>query len=134
MNNTIHALTRKRRELTCQMNALADSHAQMGADLEALDAVLRMIDPDIDLSEIPALKVINRPAWARKGEIIRLVFTILRKANGPMTTDEIAARVAMDRGETKSARIRKSVYKALDMARQRGNVCCASDGLWEVVR
>jgi hypothetical protein len=115
MSHAIHALTRKRRELTCRINALAD-------ELAALDTVLRSLDPDIDLEAIPALRIVNRVQWAAKGEITRAVFDVLRRANGPMTTDEIAQRIADGRGIAMCQRIRKSVYKALDTACVRGNV------------
>lgn len=46
-----------------------------------------------------------------------------------MTTDAIAQRIADERGEAMCQRIRKSVYKALDQAAQRGNVARV-DGGW----
>ena len=118
----ISALVRRRRELTCRMNTLADEHAGLSDELAALDRVLASFAPDMDIEAIPPLRIVGRVAWAAKGEITRAVFTVLRKANGPMTTDAIAQRVAEDRREAMSPRIRKSVYKALDQARQRGNV------------
>ncbi|MDR7156001.1 hypothetical protein J2W40_002837 [Sphingobium xenophagum] len=104
------------------MNMLADEHAGLSDELSALDRVLESFAPDMDIEAIPPLRIVGRVTWAAKGEITRAVFAVLRKANGPMTTDAIAQRVAEDRGEAMSPRIRKSVYKALDQARQRGNV------------
>ncbi len=121
MKAAVHALIRKRRELTCRINAMAD-------ELAALDTVLRSLDPTLELEAIPALRIVNRVQWAAKGEITRAVFSVLRKANGPMTTDAIAQRIADERGEAMSARIRKSVYKALDQAKQRGNVTAVVGG------
>ncbi|MDT7536070.1 hypothetical protein OVY48_21975 [Sphingobium sp. SA2] len=104
------------------MNMLADEHAGLSDELAALDRVLASFAPDMDIEAIPPLRVVGRVTWAAKGEITRAVFAVLRKANESMTTDAIAQRVAEDRGEAMSPRIRKSVYKALDQARQRGSV------------
>lgn len=136
--NTVSALVRRRRELTCEMNRLAEAHAKLAGELQALDKVLVMFQPNLEPDAIPALRIVSQPTWAKKGEITRLVLTILRKANGPLSTDAIAQRAAEARGEPVSARVRKSVYKVLDQQRQRGLVRSVEEtGLWlqwEVVR
>jgi hypothetical protein len=136
--NTVSALVRRRRELTCEMNRLSEAHAKLAVELDALDTVLVMFQPDIKPDSIPALRIVSQPTWAKKGEITRLVLSMLRTANGPMTADFIAQRVAQARGEPVSARVRKSVYKVLDQQRQRGLVRSVEEaGLWlqwEVVR
>lgn len=60
MKMVVHGLVRKRRELTCRINALAD-------ELAALDTVLRSIHPGIDLDAIPPLRIVNRVQWAVEG-------------------------------------------------------------------
>jgi hypothetical protein len=118
----VSALVRRRRERACRMNVLAGEHAPLSAELVALDQVLASFAPGMDIEAIPPLRIVGRVKWAAKGEITRAMFNILRKANGPMTTDAVAQRIADERAESMSPRIRKSVYKALDQARQRGNV------------
>jgi hypothetical protein len=113
------------------MNRLSEAHAKLAGELDALDKVLVMFDPDIEPETIPALRIVSQPTWAKKGEITRLVLSTLRIANGPMTTDAIAQRVAEARDEPVSARVRKSVYKALDQQRQRGLVRSRGANLWE---
>lgn len=126
--NTVSGLVRRRRELTCEMNRLAEAHAKLAIELDALDRVLVMFQPDIEPDAIPALRIVSQPTWAKKGEITRLVLSTLRTANGPMSTDCIARRVAEARSEPVSARMRKSVYKVLDQQRQRGLTCLDAQG------
>ena len=134
-DHVISGLIRRRRELTCRMNVLAEEHGRLSGELAALDTVLAMFKPELDPSEIPALRVVSLPKWAKRGEITRAVLAILRMANAPLSANEIAARIAEQRGEVECARIRKSVYKALDQQRLRGQVT-SSQGqrgllLWE---
>ncbi len=77
---TVFGLIRRRRELTCRMNALAEEHGRLSSELAALDTVLGMFRPDIEPSDIPALRIVSRPKWANRGEITRAVLAILRTA------------------------------------------------------
>jgi hypothetical protein len=102
------------------MNALAAEHGRLSGELAALDTVLGMFRTDLVPDAIPALRIVSQPTWAKRGEVTRAVLAILRKANAPLSTDEIAARIAQQRGEADCVRIRKTVYKALDQRRLRG--------------
>ena len=48
----ISALVRRRRELTCCMNMLAEEHAGPSDELAALDRVLESFAPDMDIKAI----------------------------------------------------------------------------------
>lgn len=102
------------------MNTLADEHGRLAGELAALDTVLVMFKPDLDLAAIPALQAVKRPLWAKSGETTRAVLTILRESNAPLPIDDIVARIAEQRREVACERIRKTVYKALYQRRLRG--------------
>lgn len=119
------------------MNTLAEEHGKLADDLAALDTVLTMFRPDLDLAAIPALQVVNRPVWAKPGETTRAALSILRESNGPLSTDEITAKVAERCGVVPCDRLRHTVYKALDQRRLRGQVVSTGARgfmLWELQR
>ena len=111
--------------------------------LAALDATIQGIDPGIVLERIKPKTFRAPPDWARRGEMTRIVFSILRTANEPMTTREIAVQMlverALDREDQRLLTLMvKRVGVALRNARERG-LTKAEQGpgqfmLWEVVR
>lgn len=65
-------------------------------DLGHVDGTLKIIMPDL-VVETTAPKVFRPPAdWSKRGEIARVVLSILRTARG--TTREIAERMVVERG------------------------------------
>jgi hypothetical protein len=94
----LEALKRKRAEIT---GRLARCHAEIGqlsADLEHLDATLRLFAPDF-VAESVLPKVFTPPkSWSKRGEMSRAVLSILRVAKGPLSTREIAYMVIQQRG------------------------------------
>ena len=96
--HVISGLLRRRRELA---GALLDALAQVDAlsdDMEALDATLRLFDSGIVLSAIPAPLRRPKPDWAGRGEVVRIVFSLLREAHEPLSALAIANAVMARRG------------------------------------
>jgi hypothetical protein len=90
--HVIAGLVRKRAELAGKLEAAHAEVRQLVIDIDAVDATLRMFQPDIDLQEIRPKPLPPRHA-AYKGEVSRLVFEALRTAHHPMTTAELAVHV-----------------------------------------
>ena len=104
-------------ELLAQTDALA-------RDLEALDRTLRMFAPELTPETIPPRRSRPQPDWAIRGEVVRIVFALLRDADAPMPTREIVAAVNRARGidgEITFLQI-KRVRKCLDRQRDKGTV------------
>lgn len=121
-DHVISGLIRRRRELAGNILELLGRVDALANDLEALDQTLRLFDPDIQLDTIPALQSRPKPDWALRGEVVRIVFALLREAGAPMTTHEIVAGVNQARGiegEITFLQI-KRVRKCLDRQRARG--------------
>jgi hypothetical protein len=78
---------------------------EIEADIEHVRAVVAMLNPAFDLSTIkPVIRnVPNR--WFRRGECFRAALDVLRRAEGPLTSKEIAIRVLHARGVTKPDRL-----------------------------
>ena len=96
----------------------------LSRDLDALDHTLRLFAPGIELDQIPALQSRPKPDWALRGEVVRIVFAILRDAPEPIPTRELIAAVNRERGiagEITFLQV-KRLRKCLDRQRARGTL------------
>jgi hypothetical protein len=134
----IHDLTRKRRELTHDINKLFESANRLREDVEAIDRVMALYRPDAVPETILPLNFRRTAEWAARGEITRLMFDVLRKANGPLSMPEVTSLVMAMRGveaDAITAMHKKAVYKALDQQRLKGRVTAHKEGrnvLWSI--
>ena len=136
-------LAKRRAELTGKIEATHAQLRQMLADLESLDATILQFDPAFHVEAIRP-KAFRPPAdWANRGQMSRVVLSILRQAAEPLTTRDIALELlisrAMDKRDQKLLRLMtKRVGVALRTQRENGVV--ASDQgpgqfqLWRVAR
>lgn len=122
--NVLHALTRKRAELAglIEHNQLQLRH--LIAELDHIDAAIRIFNPTIDIGSIRAKPVPPRHA-AFKGEVTRIVLDSLRHADVPLTSRDIAMRLMTDRGLNQDDRelagiMVKRVCACLRVQRMRG--------------
>ena len=90
----VAGLKRKRAELDGELRLAERRVAQLGADLGAIDATIRIFDPSVQVRTIkPRLKR-GRPASIPAGAFSRTVLDVLRQASEPLSTREIGAGVA----------------------------------------
>lgn len=87
--NVLHALIRKRAQVAGKIEANQNELRTLVAELDALDATLRIFDPDIDVCDIDPKPVPVRHQ-AFRGEVTRIVQSVLRKASDYVTSTEIA--------------------------------------------
>lgn len=95
--NTVSGLIDKRREIAGRIEHAQRELRALVADLDHLDAAIRIFDPDADIG--PAKRY---PAahGAFRGEMARFVMSALREAKAPLTSLEIANGVMQGRGLT----------------------------------
>ncbi|HEU4960802.1 MAG TPA: hypothetical protein VFT56_10370 [Sphingomonas sp.] len=131
----LEALKRKRAELTGEIARCHASLTTLSADLEHLDATLRLFDPAF-VAESVLPKVFTPPkSWSKRGEMSRAVLSILRVAKGPLSTREIAAMIVQQRGLESDAGIlnvmTRRVGHVLRDKREKGAVRSIEEtGLW----
>ena len=135
-------LVKKRAELSGQLATMHDAIAQMVRDLEHLDATIRIIAPDYEPEGI-APKLFRPPDdWSKRGQMSRMVLSILRTADQPLTSRDIAARMVLERGLAMDAKLLRTMTKRVSTAlrdqRDKGRVA-SEDGpgtyqLWGVSR
>lgn len=90
--HTIHALRRKRAEVSGQVVRAEEALAQLRADLLHVDAVLRMFDPDADPDAIKPLRDAIRSEFFAPNELNRLVLQLIRH-RGPISTPDLCRAV-----------------------------------------
>lgn len=91
------ALIRKRAELAGEIEAQDATLSQLRADLVHLDAAIRIMSPDTDPEAIRPKKPSRKGCdWFGRGELARMVLDVLREAQGPLSSTEIA-RAIMER-------------------------------------
>jgi hypothetical protein len=125
--HTINGLIRKRSELLGRIEHHVSQWQQAAHDLEHVDAVLRIMSPELDLAGIKAKPVPPLHA-AYKGEVARLVLDCFRQHPGkPLSTVFITEYVMAQRGlDARDRNLRnlllKRVSACLGTWRRKGRV------------
>jgi len=136
-------LVKRRAELTGDIERTHDALRKMVTDLENLDATIRQFDPSHNVEAIRPKAFRPPKDWANRGEMSRIILTILRLASEPMTTRDIAVELlvtrALDRSDVRLLRLMtKRVGVALRGQKDGGTVrVLPGPGqmvLWEVAR
>jgi hypothetical protein len=102
-------LVRRRAELTGRIEAAHAELRRMLADLEALDATILQFDPSYRVEAIRPKAFRPPKDWSNRGQMSRVVLSILRQAAEPMTSADIALELlvsrALDRHDRKLLRL-----------------------------
>lgn len=140
---TMVGLVKKRAWLAGEIENTHTKLRQLVADLEALDATLKIFDPNIVVEAIKP-KAFRPPAdWAKRGEMSRIVLSILRMASEPLTTRDVAYQLLIERALDKhdqrllrlmSKRVGVALRGQRDMGRVRSVEGPGQFSLWEVAR
>ena len=136
-------LVKRRAELTGEIEAIHERLRKLLADLESIDATILQFDPKHRVETIRPRAIRPPKDWSNRGQMSRIVLSILRQAAEPMTTRDIALELlvsrALDREDQKLLRLMtKRVGVALRIQRDNG-VVRSEQGpgqfvLWEVAR
>lgn len=136
-------LVKRRAEMTGEIEAIHTRLSGLLAALESLDATILQFDPSHRVEAIRPRALRPPKDWSNRGQMSRIVLSILRQAAEPLTTRDIALELlvarAMDKKDIKLLKLMtKRVGVALRIQRDNG-VVKAEQGpgqfvLWEVVR
>jgi hypothetical protein len=139
----VTGLVKRRGELAGEIKATHEALRKMVDDLETLDKTLRMVAPDMEVEAIRP-KQFRPPAdWSHRGQMSRLILSIMRQSRDLLTTREIAAQMLLERAmgadDVKLLRIMtRRVATALRDQRERGTVRSEQGPgqyqLWELAR
>lgn len=136
-------LVKRRSEIAGEIERTHDHLKKLIGDLETLDATILQFDPTYDLEGIRAKAFRPPKDWANRGEMTRLVLSILRQAEEPLTSRDIALELLVTRAlDANDQKLLRLMTKRADVAlrRQRDNqVVRSAQGpgqymVWEVAR
>ncbi|MHB1302960.1 MAG: hypothetical protein ACYCZB_05725 [Acidiphilium sp.] len=139
----ITGLVKRRAALTGEIEALHERLRGLLADLESLDATIVQFDASYKVESIKPKAFRPPKDWSHKGQMSRVVLSILRQASEPMTSRDIALEMlisrALDQSDLKLLRLMtKRVGVALRTQRENG-IVTAEQGpgqfvLWEIAK
>src|SRR5688572_9119658 len=105
----VTGLVKRRAELAGEIERTHEALRKMVLDLENLDATIVQFSPGFVPEAIRA-KTFRPPAdWSKRGEMTRVILSVLRCAAEPLTTRDIAYQLlverALDKHDQKLARL-----------------------------
>lgn len=136
-------LVKRRAELAGEIEATHEHLRSMVLALENLDATITQFDPTYQVEAIRPKAFRPPKDWANRGEMTRLILSVLRQAAEPLTTRDIAfellASRALDKSDQRLLRLMtKRVGVALRGQQEKG-VVRSDQGpgqyrIWEIAR
>lgn len=125
-HHTLSGLIRKRQEVAAELDAAQSRVRQLVMDIDAVDATIRLFQPDINLDAVK-VRPTPRRHEAHRGDTSRLILSLLREAGEPLSHREITQRVMTARGLNLADRalcqtLRDRVGASLRGMRERGTL------------
>jgi len=125
--HVLSGLVAKRAELAGDIERTQADLQRMIRDLENLDATILLFDADYQIAAIKPKSFRPPSDWAKRGEMTRIILSVLRQASEPLTTRDIAFQLmverALDTGDVRFLRLMtKRVGVALRYQRDKGLV------------
>lgn len=119
MPHVLSGLIAKRAELAGEIEASEARLHELRTALDHLDATIRLFDPAFPVAGIRAKQPRNSAHLFGSGELVRLVFGVLREAAEPLTIRQIAEAVMQAKGLPEDGRTRQMVERRVHRTAQR---------------
>jgi hypothetical protein len=71
---------------------------KLTSDMKHIEAVIRMFEPGYDVRRIAVRRRNRKNPWFKRGTLFRAALDVLRRADGPLTTREIAVAMLRAKG------------------------------------
>ena len=128
----LNGLIKKRSEIAGRIHSAHAEAARLVAELDHLDCVIRLFDPEIDFEVLP-VKALPPPNAAFRGEFQRSLLEFLRGQQRWLTTDYLCVKVMVQRRMNETDRAlrvitRKRVGHALKRLQGKGVVASRKSG------
>ena len=136
-------LVKRRATLTGEIEAIHERLKKLLTDLESIDATILQFDPSHKVEAIRPRALRPPKDWSNRGQMSRIVLSILRQAAEPLTSRDIALELLVARALDKRDRkllglMTKRVGVALRTQRENGTVHSEQGPgqfvLWQVAR
>jgi hypothetical protein len=96
-DHVISGLVKRRAQLAGDIELTHAALRKMVLDLENLDATIQQFDPSFQVETIKPKAFRPPKDWANRGEMTRIVLSILRQASEPLTSRDIALQMLIER-------------------------------------
>lgn len=139
----VSGLVKRRAALAGEIEATHETLRKMVADLENLDATITQFDPNFKVETIKPKGFRPPSDWSNRGQMSRIILSVLRQASEPLTSRDIALQLLIERALDKSDQrllrlMTKRVGVALRIQRDNGAAKCDQGPgqymLWSLVR
>lgn len=140
--HVITALVAKRSELSGLVEDYQKEIARINGEIKTLDAAIKIFDSEYDLGTVKAKAYRRKNSFFKARQANTLILDVLREATEPLSTVEVANRVADKKGLDKTAidlkALRATIATTLRGQRSKGlvqEVGLADDGhtrLWRL--
>lgn len=139
----VNGLIAKRAELAGDIERTHEALRKMVSDLEHLDQTILQFDPDYRVESIKAKAFRPPKDWSNRGQMTRIVLSILRQAAEPLTARDVALELlverALDKNDQRLLRLMtKRVSVALRIQKDKGIVTAESGPgqylLWQIAK
>ena len=126
-NYVLDGLLKRRAEIAGDIENTHARLREMIIALENLDATILQFDPSYRVESIRPKAFRPPKDWANRGEMTRIILSVLRQAAEPLTTRDIALQLlverALDKNDQRLLRLMtKRVGVALRLQRDKGGV------------
>src|ERR1700731_1279783 len=139
----LSGLVKRRAQLAGDIENTHEALRKMVLDLESLDAAIVQFDPHNRVESIKPKAFRPPKDWSNRGQMSRIILSVLRQASEPLTTRDIALQLlverALDKSDLRLLRLMTNqVGGALRGQRENGVVRCDQGPgqymLWEISR
>lgn len=139
----LNGLVKRRAQLAGDIENAHEALRKMVLDLESLDATIVQFDPDFQVETIKPKAFRPPKDWSNRGQMSRIILSVLRQASEPLTTRDIALQLLIERALDKSDQrllrlMTKRVGVALRGQKENGLVQCEQGPgqymLWQITR
>jgi hypothetical protein len=103
--HVVTALERKYVRLLGFQMRLRQRSLSLVADLEHIEAVIRLFDPAWDKASVKPVAPKFPSRWRKKGEGVRAAFTVIKAAQRPLSATEIAREAFVVAGSNDELRL-----------------------------
>jgi hypothetical protein len=110
--NTISGLLQRRAELMADARELRERMAVVGNDIAALDRTLQTLGYESELSAPAGVQSSTRVVYFHRNELRRFCLDELRKADGPVTTRDLAEKaIRLEGRDPRDRRLRNDMVR-----------------------
>jgi hypothetical protein len=85
---------------------------RLAADMIAVEAVIKMFDPEYNARSIAARRRFTGNPWFKRGTLFRAAIDVMRTAQGPLTVQQIADAMLVAKGVKEPTRKQRSGIEA----------------------